>query len=394
MIAGLLSKRNVLGRLFALMSALWLASCDGLQLPVGSGGPALGSGPVKVALLVPGGSLNPGDVVLARNLENAARMAIADQGADRIDLKVYNTAGSSAQAAQVASAAINEGAKVILGPLYKEAALSASSVAAQRGVPVLSFSNTSSISAAAPNLYLLGELFESRANRLIGYASAQGITRLYIAHADTPAGQLGAAAIRAAIARSGAQAVGSTAYPLSQIDLLSATDKIASEALASGAQAVVTTAGVGAELAVLATSLPEKGLSTDRAKLIGLTKWDTDPGVRNLPGLQGGLFAMANNARLAQFDRAYRAAHGVQPHPLAALSYDGMSAIAQLVKSGRGDAFSGASLTRRSGFAGASGAFRLLPGGLNERALSVATFQNGEVLILSPAPGSFGLGTN
>ena len=49
-----------------------------------------------------------------------------------------------------------------------------------------------------------------------------------------------------------------------------------------------------------------------------------------------------------------------------------------------------AGLTQNSGFAGVSGAFRLRRDGTNERALAVATIRSNQVVVLDPAPRSFG----
>ena len=48
-----------------------------------------------------------------------------------------------------------------------------------------------------------------------------------------------------------------------------------------------------------------------------------------------------------------------------------------------------ASLTQGQGFQGTAGIFRLYRDGTNERGLAVATVQNGQVVILDPAPASF-----
>mgnify|MGYP006212893533 CR=1 FL=1 len=73
-------------------------------------------------MLVPGGSGQASDELLARSLQNAARMAIGDLAGVKIDLRVYNTAGSPAQAASQAQKAVAEGAQVILGPVYAQEA--------------------------------------------------------------------------------------------------------------------------------------------------------------------------------------------------------------------------------------------------------------------------------
>lgn len=382
--------RRLAARLFALFAATWLAACDGVPLPgLPSGGGASidASRPVKVALLVPGGSANEGDNLLARNLENAARLAVADLAGAQIDLSVYNTAGNPAQAAAMAQQAAADGAKVILGPLHREAAVAASTSVAGQGLSVLSFSNTSSI--AGGNLFLLGQLYETTARRLVGYAARQGITRYYIVTAEGPAGALGQRAIASAVAASGAQVVGSHAYPLSQQDIMNATTVIAAQARAAGAQAVITTAQPGAELAILGTILPEQGIRPPEVRYIGLTRWNAAPEMLQVPGLEGGYFAMPDMGRQSGFEARFTAAYGSAPHPLAGLAYDGIAAIGALVATGRPDALSPASLTRRSGFQGTSGIFRFLRNGLNERGLAIATIEGGAVRILEAAPGSF-----
>ena len=94
-----------------------VAACEPIDTTAGRTGPAINtSAPVPVALLVPRGSANASDEVLARSLENAARLAIADLGDVAIDLRVYGTAGAAASAQQAALQAVADGAAIILGP--------------------------------------------------------------------------------------------------------------------------------------------------------------------------------------------------------------------------------------------------------------------------------------
>ena len=89
-----------------------------------------------------------------RSLENAARMAIADLGNSQIDLRVYKTAGQPNQAAAMATQAVNEGAQIILGPVFAQEANAAGVAVAGSGVNVLAFSNNPDI--AGNNVFVLG----------------------------------------------------------------------------------------------------------------------------------------------------------------------------------------------------------------------------------------------
>ncbi|MEO0503721.1 MAG: ABC transporter substrate-binding protein, partial [Pseudomonadota bacterium] len=168
------------------LAALALAACDPSALTnIGgiSGGPRIDtSEPVPVALLVPRGSGQASDDLLARNLENAARLAMRDLNGVEIDLRVYGTAGNPQTAASQAALAVNDGARIILGPLYAEAANAAGVAVAANGVNVLAFSNNTTI--AGGNVFVLGSTFENTASRLVNYAASQGRDRMVIAHAQ------------------------------------------------------------------------------------------------------------------------------------------------------------------------------------------------------------------
>ena len=390
MFARFTSARKTAARLLAPLAFVWLAACDPSALiDAGGSGPKIDpNAPVQVALLVPGGSGSKTDDLLAVNLENAARMAMADLKGVKIDLRVYNTAGKPDQAAQVAVQAVEQGAKVILGPLYGSAANSVGIAVAPRNVNVLAFSNNPEI--AGGNVFVLGATFQNTANRLVQYSKRQGIDRYMVVHADDLQGQIGRDAITNAVKANGATMAGVASYPLSQQGILDSTRQIAAAAKSTGANALFLTAGVNADLPILATALPEAGLNPADTKYIGLTRWNAAPQALALPGLQGGLFALPDRGMKAVFESRYSAAYGDRPHPLAGLSYDGIAAIGALVAAGKRDALTAKALTAPQGFQGTSGIFRLLPNGLNERGLSVATVRNNQVVIVEGAPKSFG----
>ncbi len=389
MFARLPAPRKALARLVALLSLMWLAACDPIAITGGGGGPAINpSQPVRVALLVPGGSATPSDNFLASNLENAARLAISDLSGAQIDLRVYNTAGNAAQAAAVAQQAVADGAGIILGPLYGEAANAAGVAVAGSGVNVLAFSNNPTI--AGGNVFILGPTFRNTADRLVRYGRSQGLNSYLVVHGNDLQGSVGRAAIESAVLANGGTLSGIQTYAMSQQDIVNAAPSIASAAQSSGADAVFMTAGVNADLPILATALPESGLSPATTQYIGLTRWNAAPQALALPGLQGGLFALPDQRMTANFESRYAAAYGGAPHPLAGLAYDGIAAIGALVASGNRNALTRAALTTGAGFQGTNGVFRLRPDGTNQRALAVARIQNNQVVVVDPAPTGFG----
>ena len=380
------SLRKAVCRAIIPLAALGLAACE--TTPIGSGPAIDTSKPVPVALLVPRGSGQASDDLLAQNLENAARLAMRDLNGVEIDLRVYGTGGNAQTAASQTASAINDGAQIILGPLYAEAANAAGVAAAAEGVNVLAFSNNTTI--AGGNVFVLGSTFANTADRLVSYANSQGRSNIVVVHADDVAGQLGRDAISQSIARNGASLSGTVNYPLSQQGLIAAVPRVKSTVDNAGANAVFLTATPAAGLPLLTQLLPEAGVSPDTTQYIGLARWDSPSQTLDLPGVQGGWFALPDPNRSAAFNSQYQAAYGSAPHPLAGLAFDGIAAVGALASRGDANALSRSSLTQGSGFQGASGIFRLRNDGSNERGLAIATVRNNQVAIISPAPTGFG----
>ncbi len=376
--------RKAIAQLAVFLSVIVLAACE----PTGFGtGPSINtSAPVPVALLVPSGSQNSGDDLLAQSLENAARLAISDLDGVNIDLRVYATAGEPAQARAMAIKAVNDGAKIILGPVYDESANAAAVAVASRGVNVLSFSNNTTI--AGGNLFILGPTFQNTADRLVSFAAAQGKGRIVVAHDNGVAGQLGRNAVENAAIRSGATLVNAVPYERSQKGVIDAIPAIR-DAVRGGADSVFLTALTEGALPLLTQLLDESGVDPETTQYIGLTRWDIPPQTLELPGVQGGWFALPDPTMTQRFSSRYTAAFGTAPHAIGGLSYDGIAAIGALVQSGQSDALTAGALTQGAGFQGVNGIFRLLGDGTNERGLAVAQIQNKRVVVIDPAPRSF-----
>ncbi|WP_299601851.1 penicillin-binding protein activator [uncultured Tateyamaria sp.] len=384
--------RKAARRVIVPLAALALAACDPAALGGlggSTGGPRIDtSQPVPVALLVPRGSGQASDELLANNLENAARLAMRDLQGVQIDLRVYGTAGNAGTAASQAAQAVNDGAQIIIGPLYADAANAAGVAVAPQNVNVLAFSNNTSI--AGGNVFVLGSTFENIANRLVTYAARQGKDRVVVVHAQDVAGQIGRNAIQQAISRSGATLVGTVDYPLSQQGLVAAVPRVKSAVDNSAANAVFMTATPAAGLPLLSQLLPEAGINPTATQYVGITRWDLPPQTLELPGVQGGWFALPDPARSSAFQAQYQAAYGNAPHPVAGLAFDGIAAIGALAAQGNSGALTGAALTQGSGFQGASGIFRLRPDGTNERGLAIATVRDNKVVVIDAAPRGFG----
>lgn len=373
----------------ALAATLLLLTLAACQLDLGGAGPVVNTkAPVPVALLLPYGSGDPNNDVLATSLQNAAQLAVSDLGEVQIDLRVYNTTGTEAGAADAARKAASEGAKVILGPVFANEANAAGAAVADRGISVLSFSNNTDI--AGGNVFVLGHTFANTANRLVSYAVSQGRGKVLVVHASNLAGEAGRKAVEGGIRLAGATQTGAAAYEFSQQGVIDAVRGISSQVRDTGTDTIFFTSDTAGALPILAQLLPENGVDPAKIKFLGLTRWDIPTQTLSLSGLQGGWFALPDPSLTGSFNDRYAAAYGGKPHPLAGIAYDGVAAIGALVAKGQSDALSRENLTQRSGFAGVNGVFRLQSDGTIERAMAVVEIQDNKPVVIDPAPRSFG----
>lgn len=373
---------------FVAISALALMTACAPTMPTTTTGPTIDtSKPVPVALLVPQSS--DGAAQIAADLENAARLAAAQLDDLEIDLRVYDTAGDATVAASVAQQAVDDGAKIIIGPLYAEAANAAGTAVADDGINVLSFSNNTTI--AGGNVFVLGKTFDNTASRIVSFAAEQGKERAMVIHSDRIDGQMGLNAFQGAAADTNLRIVSVQSYELTQENVVNTVPLIRASAEIEDVDTLFLTSSSAGALPLLAQLLPEAGLDPANVQYVGLTRWDIPSQTLELNGLQGGWFAVPDPTRTENFSAQFQEQFGNRPHQLASLAFDGIAAIGALAQAGFDDILTREALTQPSGFQGVDGIFRLKDDGTNERGLAIATVQDKQVLIIDPAPRSFAI---
>ena len=383
------TRRSAVG---LILSAPLVAGCAGSPFggstPFGGGdqpaGPqqqpsALGSGQVKVGLLLPlSASGNAG--VAAQSMRNAAELALAEFQNPNIQLLVKDDAGTAQGAQQGAQQALDEGAEIILGPLFALSVPAAAQLARTRGVPMIAFSTDSSV--AGRGVYLLSFLPESDVNRIVDYAAGTGKRSFAAFLPENAYGNVVEAAFKQAVARKGGRIVAFEKYSDP-----SASARTFGPSLA-GADSLLL-ADDGDALVGVADALAANGADLKRLQLLGTGLWD-NPRVFANANLRGGLYAAPDPSGFRSFSSRYRAKYGGDPVRTATLAYDGVALVAALARTQGGQRFSPDVLTNPSGFAGIDGLFRFRSDGTNERGLAVmrATPSGGQIAANSPK--SFG----
>ena len=141
--------------LAVLASLLLLAGCSGMG-DLGAGpstsapppaSPNIGTGKVKVGLILPL-SATGNAAVAAQSMRNAAEMALAEFNNPDLQLLVKDDGGTAQGAQQVAQQVLDEGAEIILGPLFALTVGPVGRVARARNVPVIAFSTDANVAVA------------------------------------------------------------------------------------------------------------------------------------------------------------------------------------------------------------------------------------------------------
>jgi branched-chain amino acid transport system substrate-binding protein len=347
---------------------------------------AIGSGEVKVGLILPmtaGGNAG----AAARSMKNAAELAIAEFNSPNIQLLIKDDGGSAQGAQQAAQQALEEGAEILIGPLFAQAVQAAGQVARGRGVPIIAFSTDSSI--AARGLYLLSFLPETDVDRILDYAFANGKRSYAALLPDNAYGSVVEAEFKQGVARRGGRIVALERYPADKAAMQGAIGAVAQAA--NQADALFIPDGADTVPAVV-QALAASGANMKRLQLLGTGLWD-DPAISADPALHGAWFAAPDSTGYKNFAARYRTRFGQDPVRTATLVYDAVALVAALVKTQGPQRFSPDVLTGASGFAGIDGIFRFRPDGTNQRGLAVMRVSPTGPQVASAPPKSFGGGS-
>ena len=353
---------------------------------------------VVIGILLP---LSGGEAALGGAMLNGAMMAVFDHGAPGFTFKPYDTGGTPEGAAAAAEAALDEGARLLLGPLFAQSVAAVAPLARRAGVNVIALTNDRA--AASRHVFVLGHRPEPQIRAVVAYAGTRGVRSLA---ALIPTGRFGA---QAAVATDSAawaagirlQEIVAYADDVSSIDdavrRLARYDarKAALEEYRKGlrqredaeSRAILkqlenrdTMGEVGFDAILVPTGsnpvyaiaarLPYYDIPSDSVRVLGISTWDRLE-LRYEPALRGAWYASPASELRSLFKRRYAEAFGKPPDPLAALAYDAAAVAALLGARPDGADFSAAALADARGFEGASGLFRFRSDGLSERSYAI-----------------------
>ncbi len=376
-----ISRRKWLGRGFVIATAMLVAGC---QTVVPKGPPGTPSEPVvtpglptdtarhRIALLVPqtGSGADVG-----QDLANVTMMAVLDSNTDKLRITTYDTGSGAAAAAQKA---IADGNKLILGPLYAEDVKAVAPVAQAAGVPIISFSNDTSV--AGNGVYLLGYVPGQSVTRVVTYARGQGMSKFAAIAPQGAYGERALAALRSTVAANGGTVVATESYERSAASVTGAIRRLSRV----GSYDALLIADSG-RIALQAAPLVRAN-SSRTAKILGTELWNTEASLAGNSALRGAWFASVSDDMYRQLADKYRARYGKAPHRYASLGYDAVLLAIKMARNWKpGTRFPANNLHAADGFGGIDGIFRFNRQGIAERALEVTEVRAGGFTVVDPA---------
>ncbi len=321
----------------------------------------------------------------AESMLAGIELALFELGGEDMLVMPFDTEGSPSVAEARADEAIQQGADVILGPLFGANVAGVRRSADRGNIPIISFSNDRKVAGAG--VYLASIMPEEEVSRVMGYAYTKGVRTFVFLGPDSDYGRQIDNAMRSEAGKLGASVVGSAFYDpkgnateqAKQIATL-----IKSQPASAGAVGVMVPER-GLKMLSIAPLFPVNGVDMSKVRLLGTSLWD-DSSIWRESVLQGAIFASTDPADLLEFQSNYKRIYGRAPTGLSAVAYD---AAAVAVRLAGEDNLRYNGVTDPDGFLGVNGLFRFRVDGTTERGLTIKQISTAGPVILEAAPRSF-----
>jgi branched-chain amino acid transport system substrate-binding protein len=347
--------------------------------------------PVKVALLLP---LSGESQALGSALMDAAMLALYDQYYPldpasiraNVILMPKDTGVSPAVAAQAAEQAVQQGASLIIGPLYGNAVSEAAPVARAANVPMIALSNNKAV--AGEGVFVFGFIPEQQVSRLADYIALKNITSVGALLPNDAYGAALTGALKSTLSTRGIRLEPVEQYARLDTNLDAAVARLKESYDKQPFEALFIGEG-GDQLTKILPKLKAVGIDRTKVRLLGTGLWD-DPDVMKNPDMQGAWFASGPASYQQQFERRFVSTYGYKPQRLASLAYDAVSLVTSTALSGGSAGFTPGALANDGGYIGpGNGLYRLKSDGTSERGLAVMEVNAAGFKILDAAPKHF-----
>lgn len=338
--------------------------------------------PTRIGLLLPFSNGSAKTRALANAMLKAAQLAVFDAHNPDILLMTADEGSTPDSALAGARKLLDEGAEIIIGPLFSASVTAIAPLARDHAVPVVAFSTDRTV--GGDGIYLLSFQPENEVRRVVDYAASQGAKTFAALVPQTAYGQRAEQAFNDEV-----KVVGGEVKDIEKYSAAGDAMNAPAAAIAkSGADAILIADG-DVNLKTVAPLLQVDGVDRAHVHLLGTGLWD-DSTLTKESSLQGAWFAAPTPYADDAFDTKFKNAFGATPPRLATLAYDGISLAVLIAQAGEPyKRFTAQALMDPNGFAGVNGIFRFNVDGSSERGLAILGVQPSGFTVVHPAPTTF-----
>ncbi|MAI06151.1 MAG: hypothetical protein CBC47_03310 [Alphaproteobacteria bacterium TMED87] len=371
---------------------------------------------VNVAILLP---LSGPSADIGQSILSSATMAMFDIADNYFRLLPYDTQGTPEGARRASEQAIEDGAMLILGPVFSSSAKAITPYVRQSDLVMIPF--TTDPTVARPGIFILGFLVHEQVRRIINFGISQDIYRYAVLAPGTPYGETVVDTAQQVIQQAGAQLAKIAYYDPNgsnlnevvrsfadydrrhnllkkQRELLEDKDDPVSLAALKRLEQLDTIGDVpydailipesGGRLTEVAALLPFYDVDPGRVQLMGTLLWHIS-GLGKEPSLVGGWYPAPSPKQNLDFYNRFKEIYGYKPPAISTHGYDAVALASILSRNQSADPFNQKNFSSSNGFSGVDGVFRFTKTGLSERGFAILEVTRDSAAIIDTAPLTF-----
>ena len=356
-------------------------------------------GNFRVGMLLP---LSGEAAKYGQGLKNAALMALDDVKNDNLILQFYDTQSSSSGARVAAENAIDQNARLIIGPLMSNSVKAIKNETTYKNVPVLAFSTDENV--LEPQVYSLGLLIDNQINRIITYAAEHNRSKFALLLPDNKTGIAIAKAAIVAAQKNNAKVTRIAFYKPDTTDFTESVKSLTDYKIRNGRLRRVKgllanpakNGSVNAQKALKrldriqalgdvdfdAVLISESGsrlksafamfgyydVYAPKVQFLGTSVWE-NTNLSKETTLYHGVYPAMSRIHNSYFNDKYETYFGSKPNQLFSFAYDGVALASALARKNSGNLEQ--NITDREGYIGINGAFRIFADGTNQHSLDI-----------------------
>lgn len=340
-------------------------------------------GDKKIAILLP---LSGQAQRVGQTLLDATQMALFEENEDDISVTPYDTRGTAEGATEAIYQAIENGASIVIGPLFSSATKAVAPIARGNNISVFSFSNNQSV--AGNGVYIMGLIPQQQIKRLVDYSTARGKKNFSALIPNDLFGNEVQDALKKYAPSYGGNIKQVVRYS-SQTPQFDITAKQFDEELQEDERVMLTRERDvlimpegGERLERMLIALQQYNINSQSVQLVGTFLWDNDESL-GIPELDNAWYTAVPYYGVKRFMDKFKDSFGYEPEHIATIAYDALKLAIELADYG----FNPQKITDPRGFDGVNGAYRFRADGINERQYDIMEVSNGSIYVLDSKRG-------